>query len=61
MNVKANKIIDTYLNNRVQWMMENDCGNDREVLIKMMELYAESKLEAHTGAWEKPYEYVGNK
>lgn len=38
------KILAEYNNNRTQWMLKHDCKNDKDVLFKMMELYAELVL-----------------
>jgi len=38
------KILAEYNNNRTQWMLIHECKNDKDVLFKMMELYAAHKL-----------------
>ena len=42
------EIVKEYQNNPVQWMMQNDCKTNKDVLYKMMELYAESCLHSLT-------------
>ena len=39
------KILSEYNNNRTQWMLQHDCLNDKDVLFKMMELYAEFMIK----------------
>jgi len=37
------KIINDFQNNPTQWMLQHDCKTERDVLMKMMELYAKLK------------------
>jgi len=47
------KILNDYNNNRTQWMLEHDCKNDKDVLFKMMQIYADHINDTYIAANEK--------
>lgn len=42
--MKKKDIIADFGNNRVQWMLENNCTSEEEVVPRMMELYKEESI-----------------